>query len=766
MENINFDESLSQIRLEKAKAAANTLNETWNGSFSNNNAGSYVDGVRKEINEGSSVEIKRNTSSFSVGVLETAIALGNTAFSELPEGKILTQKYINAATVKGISEAFLIEGMMQELEGYSWENNAKASLNNLKKTYESNRAVIEVAKAIEEINRSGGKDLFSSITESMRNWISTPNRITESLVKDLRKWIFNSTVKKLVENLSIIESGKGNSFSINVNSDNCEVKKLIAPALVFEKVSIFVASNRFFKSNNGKVSILERHQAAELPGKFLNAVMQLSDPSVKINENGVDYYIGKNKLSIVFESLTGLKTVYYNGKRISNEKIGFTLSMELRNSFQSSPETVNKALSLVESVDYLTEIDFGKKIVSRIYEGVEANIFKLENKVYVHRVNPSMRKNELFEGNGNQAVNLVKEFLGFDISESMIDLLENEDKLLVIMKNDKAEINNNLSLVESEMNKISKAIEQNPELSESIEIQEAQEILKIEASNLKNKWNQINVEIERLEKGYKKSVVNESEGYAINTDVKIKRNGETGKVVGVNGNSKTYTVMFENGKTGEFFFSDVMDMGEEIENMDLETYSDIDEDDEAFEALNQNFAKAPGKSGGKKGKKFIQNLNDANFAKAPGGKASGSPKDIQNLSNHNLAKLPKGGSRNAETKGMGKFRLATLPKKGSKMDHGGKTMKPENAAVAPGHSAKSGSKFIENLKHANLAESQVNKNIEKAPKGKSIKSKKFIENTDHAELAKAPGNHKKNGKKDHEALNRANLATAPKTKKK
>jgi hypothetical protein len=304
-------------------------------------------------------------------------------------------------------------------------------------------------------------------------------------------------------------------------------------------------------------------------------------------------------LSIVFEGLTGLKTVHYNGKRISNEKIGFTLSMELRNSFQSSPETVNKALSLVEAVDYLTEIDFGKKIVSRIYEGVEANIFKLEDKVYVHRVNPSMRKNELFEGNGNQAVNLVKEFLGFDISESMIDLLENEDKLLVIMKNDKADINNNLSLVESEMNKISKAIEQNPELSESVEIQEAQEILKIEASNLKNKWNQINVEIERLEKGYKKSIVNESEGYAINTDVKIKRNGETGKVVGVNGNSKTYTVMFENGRTGEFFFSDVMDMGEEIENMDLETYSDIDEDDEAFEALNQNFAKAPGKSGAK-----------------------------------------------------------------------------------------------------------------------------------------------------------------------
>lgn len=764
MENINFDESLSQIRLEKAKAAASTLNEKWNGSFPSNNAGSYVDGARKEISE-NSTEIRRKSGPFSIGILETAIALENTPFTDLPEGKILTQKYINAATVRGISEAFLIESMIQELELFSWENNAKASLVNLKKVYEANRAEIEVAKAIEEINKSGGKDLFSSITESMRNWISSPQRVTGSLVRDLKKWIFNPTVKKLVENLSIIENSNTNKFSINVNSENCEVKKLIAPALVLEKVSIFVASNRFFKANNGRVSILERKQAAELPGKFLNAVLSLTDPNVKINENGVDYYIGKNKLSIVFESLTDSKNIFFNGKRIPNDKIGFTLSMELRNSFQSSPETVNKALSLVESVDYLTEIDFGKKIVSKIYEGVEANIFKFENKVYVHRVNPSMKKNELFEGNGNQAVNLIKEFLGFDISESMVDLLEEEDKILTIMKNDKNEIGNNLSIVEGEVNKLKKAILDNPELSESIEIKEAQEMLKNEISNLKNKWNQINVEIERIEKGYKKSKVNESEGYPINTDVKIKRNGETGKVVGINGNSKTYTVMFENGRTGEFFFSDVIDMGEEIENTELDVYSDVAEE-ETFEALDPNFAKAPGKSSSKKGKTFIDNLKDANLAKAPGGKAPNSPQDIENLKDHNLADLPKGGSKNPETKGIGKFRLATLPKKGSKMSSKGKTLKPENAAVAPGHSAKDGSKFIENLKNANLAESQNNKNIEKAPKGKSIKAKKFVEDLDNADLAKAPGNHNKNGKKDHEALSRANLASAPKSKKK
>jgi hypothetical protein len=761
MENINFDENLSQIKLDKAKAVANMLNETWNGQVSNQNAGSYVDGVRKEMEENSGVEITRNKPSFSVGVLETALALHNSSFKDLQEGNILTQKYINAATVKGISEAFLIESMMQELEVFSWENNAKESLANLKKTYNSNRREIEVAKAIEEINRSGGKDLFSSITESMRNWLSSKERITESLVKDIRKWIFNSTVKRLIENLNAIDAATGNKFAVSSNNQNCEVKSIVAPTLVFENSSVFVTSDRFFLSEDNEIVILERNQAAKLPSKFLKAVMDLTQPNVKINENGADLYLGKNKLSVVVESYTELKNVYYNGKRMPNDKLGFMLSMELRNSFQNSQEMVNQALSLVESVDYLAEVDFGKKIVSKIYEGVEANIFKTAEKVYVHRVNPAMKKNELFEGNGNQAVNLVKEFLGFDLSESMSDVLGSEDQLLAIMRNDKADITKNISIVESEINKLNKAIQENPILEESEEIQNAKNMLKNESESLKNKWNQINVEIERFEKGYRKADVSESEGYAINTDVRIKRNGEKGVVVGVNGNSKTYTVMFENGKTGEFFFSDVMDMTEELEHTDLEEYADTEE---AYEKLDPNFATAP-KGSGKKSSKFIADEKGANLAKAPGSKAAADAKFIDDLKDHALASISKGGSKNAETKSVSKGGLAN-GLKGGTTHKGGKAMGAKDLAEAPGSTAKTGSKFIDNLKNANLAESQHNKHVEKAPKAKSIKTKEFVEDLDDAELAEAPGNHKKNGKKDHEALNRANLASAPKAKKK
>jgi hypothetical protein len=750
MDRINFDDNLSQIKMEKAKAAAALLNESWggNGGFTPGAAGSYTDGLQKEIENMSTEHRKAIKSSFSVGVLETAMALNNTSFVELAEAKILVDKYINHVSIKGLSEAFLIEAMISELENFAWEKNVKPALSNLKKSFESNRKEIEVAKAIEEINGSGGRDLYSSIVETMRNWLASEDRVSEKLLVDLKKWAFNPSVRSLVERVSNLQNETGNKFNVKVNSSNCDVKSIIAPSLVTENSSVFVTSNRFFRATEDGVRIMEREEAGRLSGKFLKSVLALSNPNVKINESGLDLYMGKNKLSVVFESETDTKNIFFNGKRVAEDKLGFTLSFELRNGFQGSANAIEHAVQVVEAANYLSEIDFGKKIVSKIYEGVEANVFKFENRVFVHKVNPAMKKNELFEGNGSQAVNLVKEFLGFDLSESMTQFLEKEDQILSIMKNDRNEIKKNLEIVESEINKINKALETNPSLHTSDEIKEAQKMLSSESNLLKEKWNQISVEIERFEKGAKKKVITESEGYGINTDVKINRNGEKGKVVGVNGNSKTYTVMFENGRTGEFFFNDVTDISDEIKNIQLSRVNDMDEDlDETNEGLESDMglAQAPVKTTGGSGK-FIQNLKNHNLAKAPGSNSGGSVSDIENLADHELAEAPsKTSSTSKDPKGVsGKHDLAE----------------------APGGSSKSSPKFIEDLKDHNLAmvESQKNLPLVKAPAGKKEKVKGVVKGK-KGHLAVAPGNHKKNGKKDHEPLSRATLAKAPATKK-
>ena len=188
MDNINFDDNLSKIKMEKARAAAAHLNESWAPNpLGNGSAGSYVDGRNKEIQQISSEDINLVKPEFSLGVLETAMALAQTPFTELAEAKILIDRYISNITQRSISEAYLIEGIIADLENFAWEKNAKDALSNLKKVYEKNRREIEVAKAIEEINRSAGRTLFSDITESMKKWLSSEDKISEKLLINLRK---------------------------------------------------------------------------------------------------------------------------------------------------------------------------------------------------------------------------------------------------------------------------------------------------------------------------------------------------------------------------------------------------------------------------------------------------------------------------------------------------------------------------------------------------------------------------------------------------
>jgi hypothetical protein len=747
MEKHNFVETLSSLKMDQAKEAASSLQTKWSGLDQSKSAvaGSYTDGKSMEINE--SASFNNPNTSFPLGLLNNILALRNSALNDLPEAKIVLEKYLNALTVKGIDEGLLIESFIAELSHYNWENSARKTLKNLTSVVESNSKEIEVVKAIDGLRRSGGRNLFSDIEKSMITWLKSGNRVFESLTLELKRWTFNPIVKGLLHNVSILESKNSGKFALRTDNTNCEVKSIIAPSLVKESYSVHVIGGRFLKVKGKTISIMEKSEVSKLPGSFLNAVLSLTDSSVRINENGVDLFAGKSRISIVMEN--NLTRLFINGKEMSMTNPAVALSMELRNSFQDSALTVEKAMNLLKYTNYLAEVDFGRNISSKVYEGVQVNLFKLDNKVFVQRVNPAMKKNELFEANGTQAVNLVKEFVGFDISESMTEYLTGEDKVRSIMYNDRKLIAENLKLVESELAKIDHAINTNPLVSKSEEILNAKEMLVKESNILKSRWNEINVEIERFEKGSRNVSINEHDGYAINTPVKIKRSGYKGVIVGVDGNSKTYTVMQENGTTGEYFFNDVTDSAGEIADIEIDNNEDLGTEVTEGKQEQPNMVKAPGKSAATP-KKFVENLDDHELADADVKKTGNAKETKKPVTNPGLSEAP-------------------APKAGAK---GAKFIEKEanaNLAEAPGGEAKGSGKFINNLKHHNLSlveGEQKNDNYEKAPEGKKQpKAKKFVEDFEDHQLAEAPGDHKKDGKNFTEDLKRATLAEAPSKKK-
>jgi len=772
----NINPEINRLNMETSKQAADSLRE-WAGLDASKApvASSFLNGSTSQMlkesnnNDDFSPKSKGNTS-FSFGLTNTVSALKNSSLSELPAGKILLEKYDYLLLGKGISEAFLIEGLIEDLRSFSWENSVAPVLENLSNTYEKSRREVEVLKTYETIKSNPGRELFSDATSQMKNWLVSEERTSDTLIHGLKRFGFNPMVRNLVSFLSIYENQTAGKFSVGYDNDVCEVTNIYSPVHVNENESIFYSSGKFFRLEGETNSIFEC-EMDDVPSELADKAQILADRDIKIGNNKISLNLGNNRIEIVFENES--KNIYFDGKQINEQDLPAVVSVSTNNLLEGSNRSISKAVFVSRVSEELVDLDFGKKIKSKIYEGVEANIFKIEGKIYVQTVNPAMRLNKMYEANATQAINIIQDFLKYDISESLTEFLEGEKAFLSIMKNDKKEIVKNIEILENELRKIDQAKEQNPLIANSGELVSLQEGIENEIESLKDRWNQINVEISRFENKAKEiDSVNEDMGYPIDTEVRVKRNGVKGKVIGVDGSSKTYTVLFKEGKTGEYFFSDVEDLTDEVDSYDIKSPElDLEFSDDLTNESEENFASAPDKSSSSHYDKVFMSMYKKHLSAAPNKKTGSSSKFIDDSKNSNLASVSNSGKKSPLTGNGVKSNsgMANSPKGSSGK---GKNFidNPSNAdlADAPGSTAKTPGKFIQNLKDMNLSlkESQKNSHVERAPKAKSEKPKKFIEDEEDANLADAHGNSKKNGKKFVENMDRAGLSKAPASRSK
>lgn len=734
----NINPEINRLNMETSKQAADSLRE-WAGldapqapvasSFLN---GSTAQHLNESVFPDMSTKATKRTS-FSFGVLNTISALRNSSLNELPAGKILLEKYNYLLIDKGISESFIIEGLLNDLKSFSWENSVKPVLENLTNTFESNRREVEVLKTYETIKNNAGRELFSDATDQMKNWLSSEKRTSDTLVHGLKRFGFNPMVRNLVSFLSVYENqGAGSKFNVGFDNNVCEISNIYSPVYVNEKEVVFYSSGKFLKLQESEGAIYEC-EMDEVPAELQNKALILADRNVKVENNKILLTLGNNKIEISFANES--KTIFFDGKEIREEDLPLAASVSTNNLLENSNYNINKAIFIAKVADEIIDLDFGKRIKSKVYEGVEANVFKIGGSIYVQTVNPAMKLNKIYEANATQAINIVKDFIKYDISESLTEFLEGEEAFLSVMKNDKNEIIKNIDLLESELRKLDVVKEQNPLIANSDELVSLEEGIENEIESLKDRWNQINVEIERFENKAKdvSSSMNEDLGYPIDTEVRVKRNGVKGRVIGVDGSSKTYTILFKEGKTGEYFFSDVEDITDEVNNYDIQTADlDLEYSDGLANESNQNLADAPGAKG-----------------------SSYKNKSVMDLSKKHSFSSNKKNSANKQTNHSN-----NTPNAGKKII---KKLENLDLASAPKGSVKGSAKFINDLKTMNLAikESQKNSHTEKAPAGSKETSKKFIEKEERANLADAHGNSNKNGKRFAEEDSVSGFASAP-----
>lgn len=636
---------INDINIEISKQAAEELKK-WKGinDFKPTTASSFkninIPSPRQIIENNNSdnpttpkKEIIKENNIYSFGLINIIAALKNSSFYELPNAKILLEKYNYLLLNKNISEAFLIEDFIKELKPYKWEQSVAPILENINEIYNKNIREIEVIKTYENIKNSPGRELFYDALNSMEKWLLSENRNSHTLIYELKKYGFNPTIKNLINFLSLYENNNKNSFNIGYDNNICEVTNIYSPIYIDEdKNIIFYSSGKFLVINEEK-GTLQEYPLDKVPDELKEKSNIIIDRNIKIDENKISLYIGKNdRLDIIIENNN--KNIYFNNKKITEKQVPVFINTVKNIFFENVNNVISKALYLIKNAEDIIDLDFGKKIKSKIYENVEVNIFKIKDNIYVQLVNPIMKMNKIYETNATQAVNLIKDFIKYDISESLTEFLNKENAILSIMNNDKKQINENIQLLENELKKIEKTKKENPLIANTPELSKLEEDIENEINLLKDKWNQVNVQINNFKNQPSEIIsTNKPQSYSLNTPIRIKRNGVKGKIIGVNNISKTYTILFKDGRTGEYFFSEVENINDEIDKYDI-TKTEL-----TNESKKNKLSSNKKKKKTKKSTKTNISKEDFNFATAPENNYEKIMQNYRNLIQDSISKL-------------------------------------------------------------------------------------------------------------------------------
>ena len=755
----NHWESIKSEQMEASKKAASSLMESWRGLKANaslNNSGSYLDNEKKEDTSNSLLESLNNLASNddsaksfvdaqglkNLGVLESINNLRGLSIYEYPKVKIVCEQYANIIVNKNVPEFAVINNFIAELESFKWDVTVLPLIEGLKEKSSKFSREIEVSKVLESIKQSGNNSFYSELSESLNNWLISEGKSSGLLSKEITKWSFNPVVRNLINYLNVNEAADTRKLEIPVNAQGeSKVGRIYSPILIEGDKTIFAIGNSLFEAQGESFRKLSTKEIGSVPSDYIGLVNASVRSYVRINENGILIQLGKKYVSLVEENES--VSVYLGKSKLnfrSVGELGKVLGLESASHFAvNESQVVNDILNLYVNFSNIVELDFAKNITSNIYEGVAINLIKWNNEIYLQRINEGMRENSIYKVNGSQAVKMVKDYLRYDIAEGLTEFLDGEQKLKSIMINDRTKVLENISRIEDQINKVESLMENNPLYAASKEMKSAHSLLNNELSVLREKWNQINIELDKVESTPEIETLSEDEKFNIGDYIKVKESGETGKIISVDGSSGRFTILLDTGKTSDFLVNEISDLEEALsqaaeKNSDdakgEEEGGEVKESDEISRNLNKSALSE------EEQKALLKTFADGHgFTKAPKGEGDEIAMELDHMHGYNLtvneakdkadamAKAP--GNKNKEkAKVKGEDLLDDkAPETKDKTDFEGEDADGKNEEI--GYNVREG----------------VDANLADAPeKGKNAKETKHVTSLDKfMNLAEAPG---------------------------
>mgnify|MGYP003673476659 FL=1 len=289
------------------------------------------------------------------------------------------------------------------------------------------------------LNESDVKSKFSVVAAKHPWSMDTKAIINEMNAEDQK--VASTSSGKLVKVLSpILESENGLTFQLHGKNYNYDGKDITETT---------VTDPRFFDVSEGLKMFSRNGDILSLHGE---------------NGKSLEYNITEGTLHMGKIDLSNVSIIELKESLLATNFSGY------RNQWQN-----DKICKFFESVDMIAELDEFTTVQNQEFLDVFLTMIGVSEGIYINKVNPGMKLNEMIKINtATETVDIVKEFINFDISPILSERLLAENNEKAIEESKRKDLTDSISFLEEKKSEVEAAIKK---LGETEELTEALTLL-------------------------------------------------------------------------------------------------------------------------------------------------------------------------------------------------------------------------------------------------------------------------------------------------
>ena len=348
----------------------------------------------------------------------------------------LYTKLSQSTWLNPISE--LREYIMESYNNAKWEFRISESI---ERTSMKKGKLIESLNSdlVSLLNESDVKSKFAAVA-ARHPWSMDTKAIVNEMNAEDQK-VASTANGKIVKILSpVLESENGLTFQLHGKNYTYDGKTITEAT---------VTDPRFFDVSEGLKMFSRNGDILSLYGD---------------NGKTLEYNITEGTLLMGKINLSNVSIIELKESLLATNFSGY------RNQWQN-----DKICKFFESVDLVCELDDFTTIQNQEFTDVFLTMIGVQEGIYINKVNPGMRLNEMIKiDTATETVNVVKEFINFDISPILHERLLAENNKKAIEESKRKDLTDSLLFLEEKKLEVKAAIK---ELGETEELSEALDLL-------------------------------------------------------------------------------------------------------------------------------------------------------------------------------------------------------------------------------------------------------------------------------------------------